>query len=44
VRIKGRLGHLAVEAVIGELISARLFPVLRENTAKFADFRPRDVQ
>ena len=33
---------LAVEAVISELVSRRLFPVLRENTAKFADFRPRD--
>jgi len=29
---------LAVEAVISELVSARLFPVVRENTAKFADF------
>jgi hypothetical protein len=26
---------LAVEAVIGELVSLRLFPVLRENTGKF---------
>jgi len=34
--------RLSVEAVISELVSARLFPVLRENTAKFADFRPRD--
>jgi hypothetical protein len=30
---------MAVQAVISELVSARLFPVLRENTAKFADFR-----
>ena len=28
---------LLVEAVIGELVSARLFPVLRENTGKFAN-------
>ena len=32
------IGLLAVEAVISELVSARLFPVLRENTEKFADF------
>ena len=25
-------------AVIGELVSVRLFPVLRENTGKFVDF------
>jgi hypothetical protein len=31
---------LAVEAT-SELVSARLFPVLRENTAKFVDFRPQ---
>jgi hypothetical protein len=30
---------MAVQAVISEIISARLFPVLRENTEKFADFR-----
>ena len=30
---------MAVGAVIGELVSVRLFPVLRENTGKFADFR-----
>jgi hypothetical protein len=30
---------LAVEAVRSELVSARRFPVLRENTGKFADFR-----
>ena len=30
---------MAVEAVISELVSARLFPVLRENTGKFDDFR-----
>jgi hypothetical protein len=29
---------LAVEAVIGEPVSARLFPVTRENTGKFAIF------
>jgi hypothetical protein len=29
---------LAEEAVIGELVSARLFPVPRESTGKFADF------
>jgi len=29
---------LAVEAVIGELVSVRLFPVLRENTGKLVDF------
>jgi hypothetical protein len=29
---------LAVGAVIGELVSVRLFPVLRENTGKFVDF------
>jgi hypothetical protein len=29
---------LAVQAVIGELVSVRLFPVLRENTGKFVDF------
>jgi len=29
---------LAVEAVISELVSVRVFPVLRENTGKFADF------
>ena len=28
---------LAVEAVIGEPVSARLFPVPREDTGKFAD-------
>ena len=27
-----------MEAVISELVSARLFPVLRENTGKLADF------
>jgi hypothetical protein len=27
-----------VEAVIGEPVSARLFPVPRENTGKFAHF------
>jgi hypothetical protein len=31
---------LAVKAVISELISVRLFPVLRENTAKFAELCP----
>jgi hypothetical protein len=30
---------LVVEAVIGELVSARRFPVLRENTGKFVEFR-----
>jgi hypothetical protein len=29
---------LAVEAVISELVSVRVFPVLRENTGKFVDF------
>jgi hypothetical protein len=29
---------MAVEAVIGELVSARLFPVTRENTGKLAIF------
>jgi hypothetical protein len=29
---------LAEEAVISELVSTSLFPVLRENTAKFAEF------
>jgi hypothetical protein len=29
---------LAVEAVIGELVSVRPFPVLRENTGKVVDF------
>jgi hypothetical protein len=29
---------LAEEAVIGEPVSARLFPVPREDTGKFADF------
>jgi len=29
---------LAEEAVISELVSARLFPVTRENTGKFAIF------
>ena len=29
--------YLAVGAVISELVSARLFPVLRENTGKFLD-------
>jgi hypothetical protein len=29
---------LAVEAVMGELVSVRLFPVSRENTGKFVDF------
>ena len=29
---------LAVEAVIGEPVSACLFPVQREDTGKFADF------
>jgi hypothetical protein len=29
---------MAVEAVISELVSARLFPVPRENTGKFPDF------
>jgi hypothetical protein len=31
-------GLLAVEAVISEPVSARWFPVPRENTGKFADF------
>jgi hypothetical protein len=31
------IGLLAVGAVISELVSARLFPVLRENTGKFVD-------
>jgi hypothetical protein len=31
-----------VEAVISELVSVRRFPVMRENTAKFFDFRLRD--
>jgi hypothetical protein len=31
--------HMAVEAVICEPVSDRPFPVLRENTGKFADFR-----
>ena len=35
-------GYVAVEAVISELVSARLFPVLRENTGKFADFSSGD--
>jgi len=30
---------LAVQAVTSELVSACLFPVLRENTGKLADFR-----
>jgi len=34
---KDFLPFLVVEAVIGELVSARLFPVLRENTGKFVD-------
>jgi hypothetical protein len=29
---------MAVEAVISEPVSARWFPVPRENTGKFADF------
>jgi hypothetical protein len=29
--------YLAWGAVISELVSARLFPVLRENTGKFVD-------
>ena len=29
---------MAEEAVISELVSARLFPVTRENTGKFAIF------
>jgi hypothetical protein len=29
---------MAVEAIISELVSTRLFPVLRENTGKFAGF------
>ena len=29
---------LAEEAVINELVSTRLFPVIRENTGKFAIF------
>ena len=29
---------VAEEAVISELVSARLFPVTRENTGKFAIF------
>jgi hypothetical protein len=33
-------GYVAVEAVISELVSARLFPVLRENTGKLAEFCP----
>jgi hypothetical protein len=39
-----RLGNglvLAVEAVICELVSVSPFPVLRENTGKFAEFRRR---
>jgi hypothetical protein len=32
------LEAMAEEAVISELVSARLFPVLRVNTAKFGDF------
>ena len=31
-----------MEAVISELVSVRRFPVMRENTAKFFDFRLRD--
>ena len=34
-------GLVAVEAVISEFVSARLFPVLWENTAKFAEFCPK---
>jgi len=30
---------LAVVAVISELVSVRVFPVFRENTGKFVDFR-----
>ena len=33
---------LAVEAVIGEPVSISYFPVSRENTGKFAEFRPID--
>jgi len=33
---------LAVEAVIGELVSGVIFPVSRENTGKFVEFRPID--
>jgi hypothetical protein len=29
---------MAVEAVISELVSVRLFPVPRENTGKYVDF------
>ena len=40
--LKTALSHfikssIAVEAVIGELVSVRRFPVLRENTGKFLD-------
>ena len=31
-------GHGTVEAVISELVSVHVFPVLRENTGKFVDF------
>jgi hypothetical protein len=34
----GFLRKLAEEAVISEPVSARWFPVPRENTGKFADF------
>ena len=33
---------VAVEAVIGEPVSASYFPVLRENTGKFVWFSPPD--
>jgi hypothetical protein len=32
------MGVVAEEAVISEPVSARWFPVPRENTGKFADF------
>jgi hypothetical protein len=32
---------MAVEAVISELVSVSPFPVLRENTGKFVEFRRR---
>ena len=35
---------LAVEAVIGEPVSASYFPVLRENTGKFLWFSPPDSE
>jgi hypothetical protein len=36
--------NLSVVAVISELVSMRVFPVLRENTGKFVDFSPKKTR